>query len=95
MNKQSSGLKPQSKWLIVPVHVVLLPLFNFFFSRNNYKGYSLESKLHFRIHAALSQLKTSNGDPVPEADNGDSVMGGLSDGFQEPTSTETKRTTKL
>jgi len=26
-------------------------------AKNNYKGYSLESKLHFRIHSVLSQIK--------------------------------------
>jgi hypothetical protein len=30
--------------------------------RNNYKGYSLESRLHFRLHAALSQIKSANGE---------------------------------
>ena len=28
-------------------------------SRLNYKDYSMESRLHFRIHAALSSLKSS------------------------------------
>lgn len=31
-------------------------------AKNNYKGYSLESRLHFRLHAALSQIKSANGE---------------------------------
>ncbi|XP_032873840.1 tetratricopeptide repeat protein 39B isoform X5 [Amblyraja radiata] len=31
-------------------------------AKNNYKDYSMESRLHFRIHAALNSLNTSNQD---------------------------------
>ena len=71
---------------------------NFLFpmNRNNYKGYSLESRLHFRIHAALSQLKTATEDSGAEVENGEMVMDGFPDEFQDPTLVEeAKRTTKL
>ncbi|XP_046440648.1 tetratricopeptide repeat protein 39B-like [Daphnia pulex] len=67
-------------------------------AKNNYKGYSLESRLHFRIHAALSQLKAPTEETGPEADYGEMVMSGLDSEFQQlPTSSadESKRTTKL
>jgi hypothetical protein len=67
-------------------------------NRNNYKAYSLESRLHFRIHAALSQLKAPTEETGPEADYGEMVMSGLDSEFQQlPTSSadESKRTTKL
>lgn len=31
----------------------------FVLCRNNYKDYSMESRLHFRIHAALDSLKVT------------------------------------
>lgn len=36
-------------------------------ARNNYKDYSLESRLHFRIHAALGSLKGSPGGTAPNS----------------------------
>lgn len=66
--------------------------------KNNYKGYSLESRLHFRIHAALSQLKAPTEETGPEADDGEMVMSGLDGEFQQlPTNLadESKRTTML
>lgn len=67
-------------------------------AKNNYKGYSLESRLHFRIHAALSQLKAPTEETGPEADDGEMVMSGLDGEFQQlPTNLadESKRTTML
>ena len=56
----------------------------------------MESRLHFRIHAALSQLKTATEDSGAEVENGEMVMDGFPDEFQDPTLVEeAKRTTKL
>ena len=49
--------------------------FRLLFSRNNYKGYSLESKLHFRVHSILSQIKVNG--PPESADNPDNGATGL------------------
>lgn len=65
-------------------------------NRNNYKGYSLESRLHFRIHAALTQLKSLNGDASCEVENGEMVMGGPDYELNETAPVdEAKRVTKL
>ncbi|XP_046644952.1 tetratricopeptide repeat protein 39B-like isoform X2 [Daphnia pulicaria] len=67
-------------------------------AKNNYKAYSLESRLHFRIHAALSQLKAPTEETGLEADNGEMVMSGLDGEFQQlqtSSADESKRTTKL
>ena len=51
--------------------------------RNDYKGYSLESRLHFRVHAALSQLKASDTEASgTTAENVDAVMGNIEDTVQ-------------
>ena len=34
--------------------------------RNNYKRYGLESKLHFWIHGALTQIREASGDDTSE-----------------------------
>uniref|UniRef100_A0A668AR72 Zgc:158403 n=1 Tax=Myripristis murdjan TaxID=586833 RepID=A0A668AR72_9TELE len=34
-------------------------------AKNNYKDYSMESRTHFRVHAALAKLKRSNGLVLP------------------------------
>jgi len=44
-------------------------------AKNNYKGYSLESKLHFRVHSILSQIKVNG--PPESADNPDNGATGL------------------
>lgn len=52
--------------------------------RNDYKGYSLESRLHFRVHAALSQLKATDSETNgTAAENADAVMGNMEDNAQE------------
>lgn len=35
-------------------------------ARNNYKRYGLESKLHFWIHGALTQIREASGDDTAE-----------------------------
>ena len=57
----------------------------------------MESRLHFRIHAALIQLKAPTEETGPEADDGEMVMSCLNDGEFQQTSLadESKRTTRL
>ena len=56
------------------------------FNRNNYKGYNLESKLHFRVHSVLSQIKmngsSDSADNVDGTDNPASPGLGLEDDEQ-------------
>ncbi len=104
-NKQFCGLKPQSECGNVVLLSAVFPVINrviiwilFRANRNNYKGYSLESRLHFRIHATLSQLKAPTEETGPEADYGEMVMSGLDCEFQQlqtSSADESKRTTKL
>lgn len=53
-------------------------LFSHFYSRTNYKGYALESRLHFKIHAAHNTIKrdmkgSGDGSPAEE----DSLNGSI------------------
>ena len=57
--------------------------------RNNYKGYSLESRLHFRLHAALSQIKSASGEGDATTDS--PVM---EDGFDDSVDQHQENATK-